>query len=61
MRTILLNALCVLVLLLSSCGQEEEQKQTAPPDIAVFQTKSQEVPIYREYVGQVFGFKDIAI
>jgi membrane fusion protein (multidrug efflux system) len=27
----------------------------------VFQTKAQEVPIYREFVGQVFGFKDIAI
>jgi len=61
MKKILLNALCVLVLLLSSCGQEEEQKQAAPPDVAVFQTKAQEVPIFREYVGQVFGFKDIAI
>ncbi|MCD6271679.1 MAG: efflux RND transporter periplasmic adaptor subunit, partial [Deltaproteobacteria bacterium] len=30
-------------------------------DVEIFQTKSHPVPIYREYVGQVFGFKDIAI
>jgi len=63
MKTILLNLLCILVLLLSSCSKEkeEEQKQTAFQDIEIFQTKSHAVPIYREYVGQVFGFKDIAI
>jgi membrane fusion protein (multidrug efflux system) len=63
MKTILLNLLCILVLLLSSCSKEkeEEQKQTTFQDVEIFQTKSQTVPIYREYVGQVFGFKDIAI
>ncbi|MCD6271587.1 MAG: efflux RND transporter periplasmic adaptor subunit [Deltaproteobacteria bacterium] len=63
MKTILLNLLCILVLLLSSCSKEkkEEQKQTAFQDVEIFQTKSHPVPIYREYVGQVFGFKDIAI
>ena len=61
MKTILLNLLCILVLLLSSCSKEEEQKQTAFQDVEIFQTKSHPVPIYREYVGQVLGFKDIAI
>ena len=61
MKTILLNLLCILVLLLSSCSKEEEQKQTAFQDVEIFQTKAHPVPIYREYVGQVLGFKDIAI
>ena len=51
--------LLVLVLCIS-CNQEE-QAQPAPPDIPVYQTMEQEVPIYREFVGQVYGFKDIAI
>ncbi|MBL0731999.1 MAG: efflux RND transporter periplasmic adaptor subunit [Desulfosarcina sp.] len=63
MKTILLSIVCILVLLFSSCSKEKEDKQkpTPPPDIAVFQTKVQKVPVYREYVGQIFGFKDIAI
>jgi len=51
--------LLVLVLCIS-CNQEE-QAQPAPPDISVYQTMEQEVPIYMEFVGQVYGFKDIAI
>jgi membrane fusion protein (multidrug efflux system) len=47
-------------LLLFSCGKEEPA-QLPPPDITVFQTEAQEVPIYQEFVGQVYGFKDIAI
>ena len=59
-----LNLLCILLfillVLLFSCSKEEQPVLT-PSDIPVYQTKEQEVPIYREYVGQVFGFKDIAI
>ncbi|KKL51441.1 hypothetical protein LCGC14_2295450, partial [marine sediment metagenome] len=40
---------------------EKEQSQIPVPDIPVFETKSQDVPIHREYVGQIFGFKDIGI
>jgi membrane fusion protein (multidrug efflux system) len=43
-----------------SCSQEEKA-ESVPPDIPVFQTTGQEVPIYMEFVGQVYGFKDIAI
>jgi membrane fusion protein (multidrug efflux system) len=50
----------ILPLLLFSCGKEEPA-QLPPPDITVFQTEAQEVPIYQEFVGQVYGFKDIAI
>jgi membrane fusion protein (multidrug efflux system) len=50
----------ILPLLLFSCGKEEPA-QLSPPDITVFQTEAQQVPIYQEFVGQVYGFKDIAI
>lgn len=58
MKTVKLNL--IFALLLSSCAKEAPP-QPSPPDILVFQTQSQEVPIHREYVGQVYGFKDIAI
>jgi len=59
MKTIILNLLCILILLFSACDKKEEQ--LPPPDVVIYQTKAQEVPIYQEFVGQVYGFKDIAI
>jgi len=32
-----------------------------PPEVAVIVTEARDVPIYQEFVGQVYGFKDIAI
>ena len=65
MKTILLNllCLCILILFLSSCSKEkkEEQEQTTFQNVEIFQTKPHTVPIYREYVGNISGFKDIAI
>lgn len=59
---ILLNLICVfLFLLFFSCSKKEEQAAQPPPNVMLFQTEAQEVPIYREFVGQVFGYKDIAI
>jgi membrane fusion protein (multidrug efflux system) len=59
MKKTTLNLLCIFSLLFSACTKEEPKQ--LPPDVTVCQTVAQEVPIYREYVGQVFGFKDIAI
>jgi membrane fusion protein (multidrug efflux system) len=63
MNIIKLNILCIFLVLLSlSCSKKEEKAAAPPPpDVTVFQTEAREVPIYREFVGQVFGFKDIAI
>jgi len=61
MRNIALTLPCILLLLFSSCSQKEEQALPPPPNITVVQTKAQEVPIYQEFVGQIYGFKDIAI
>ena len=54
---ILLPALLTVCL---SCTKEETAEST-PPDIPVFQTVAQEVPIYMEFVGQIYGFKDIMV
>jgi len=43
------------------CACSKDEAIPPPPDVTVYQTQAQEVPIYREYVGQLFGFKDIAI
>jgi membrane fusion protein (multidrug efflux system) len=49
-----------LFLLIISCGKKEQQ-QTPPPEIQVVEVIQKDVPIYREFVGQVYGEKDIPI
>lgn len=62
MRTITLGVFATLLILLSSCiPSKEEPKPVPPPEVQVYQVQAQDVPIHREYVGQVYGFKDIAI
>ncbi|MCJ7684265.1 MAG: efflux RND transporter periplasmic adaptor subunit [Desulfobacteraceae bacterium] len=63
MKKIVLNFLCILFLtLLSACSKDvAKQQQPPPPKVTVYQTEAREVPIYLEFVGQVYGFKDIAI
>lgn len=61
MKTIRLPLVCVFFLSFFSCGQKEPPPQPPPPRVTVYQTRAQAVPIYHEFVGQVFGFKDITI
>ncbi len=62
MRTLPLSLLLGLLFLSASCSKEEESsKPLPPPDVVVFQTEAERVPIHQEFVGQIFGFKDIAI
>ena len=61
MKTMMLRLLCGLLLLALSCSKEEQSKPLPPPDVVVFETKAERVPIHLEFVGQVSGFKDIAI
>jgi len=57
-----IGVLFIISLLLISCGKKEEQSPQLPvPEIPVFVTQEQDVPIYREFVGQIYGFKDIPI
>lgn len=50
----------VITILLVSCGNENKQQLSAP-EIPAFKVNSQKVPIYKEFVGEVFGLKDISI
>ena len=62
MKTIKLILSCILFLLFFSCSQKEEQQaQAPPPQVTVVVTQAKDVPIYQEFVGQIYGFKDIAI
>jgi len=58
----MLKLLCIPLLLFVSCSQKEEvAKAPPPPEVTVIVTEARDVPIYQEFVGQVYGFKDIAI
>jgi membrane fusion protein (multidrug efflux system) len=62
MKTIKLILPCILFLLFFSCSKKEEkQTQAPPPQVTVVVTQAKDVPIYQEFVGQIYGFKDIAI
>ena len=49
-----------VALVLSSCNDEEVKQQT-PQEIPVVKVIKHDVPIFSEYVGQVYGQKDIPI
>jgi len=63
MKGIMIKALCVLCLFLISCDKivEEKKAPTPPPKVTVINAQAEKVLIYQEFVGQVYGFKDIAI
>ncbi|MBW2156999.1 MAG: efflux RND transporter periplasmic adaptor subunit [Deltaproteobacteria bacterium] len=62
MKKITLHLLCISLLVFFSCSQKEEQQaQAPPPQVTVVVTQAKDVPIYQEFVGQIYGFKDIAI
>jgi len=52
-----------LFLSLFSCMVKEETEQAPPPPpkVTVYETVAREVPLYQEFVGQIYGFKDIGI
>jgi len=50
----------ILIINLFSCSGDKQSQGTAP-SIPVYQTQGFDIPIYHEYVGQVYGYKDIAI
>jgi membrane fusion protein (multidrug efflux system) len=48
------------LLFLTSCGGDTQQ-QSEVPEILVYKTKAERVPVYQEFVGEVYGKKDISI
>ena len=52
----------MLFLLFFSCSKKEEQQaQAPPPQVTVVVAQAKDVPIFQQFVGQIYGFKDIAI
>ncbi|MCD4697683.1 MAG: efflux RND transporter periplasmic adaptor subunit, partial [Bacteroidales bacterium] len=50
----------LLAISILSC-KSPEQKEMPPPEIPVIEVIQKDIPIYREFVGQVYGEKDIPI
>lgn len=53
-------AFTILLLTLCSCGKKEPEVMP-PQTFHVFEIKTQSIPIYEEFVGQIYGEKDIPI
>jgi membrane fusion protein (multidrug efflux system) len=51
----------LLLALFIYCRDQEQSAQMQPPEIPVFEVKQQDVPIYNELAGQIYGQKDIPI
>ncbi len=51
----------LLLALLLSCKDQEQAAQMPPPEIPVYEVRQQDVPIYNELAGQIYGQKDIPI
>lgn len=60
MRLKILYPLFILLFLLSSCGSQD-QTQDSPLDIEVYEVTGQQFAVFQEFVGQIYGYKDIAI
>ena len=52
--------LALLLVVISSC-KEKEQQAPPPQPFEVFEVHTKSVPIYQEFVGQIYGEKDIPI
>lgn len=54
------SSILLLILAVSSCA-EKKQKAPPPPEIPVVEVIQKDVPIYQQFVGQVYGYSDIPI
>jgi len=50
-----------LMILFTSCRDQQQAAQMMPQEVPVFEVVQQDVPIYNELVGQIYGLKDIPI
>ncbi len=52
---------CSMLTLLACQKKQEAPPEAPPPEVQVFETEAQDVPIFQEFVGQIYGAEDIAI
>ena len=55
-----ISSALLLILAVASCT-EQEQQAPPPPKIPVVEVMQKDMPIYQEFVGQVYGYSDIPI
>ncbi len=60
MRKITISLIICTSLLQFSCGDGGQSKANLP-EIPVYETKAEAIDIYQEFVGQIYGYKDIAM
>ena len=46
---------------LFACGEQKEAVKAPPPEISVIETRTEDVPLFLEFVGETGGLKDITI
>lgn len=51
----------LLSIVLISCGEDQNKNQAKPVDVSVVKVIKKDTPIYKEFVGQMYGLKDIPI
>ncbi|PQB04176.1 efflux RND transporter periplasmic adaptor subunit [Aureitalea marina] len=51
----------LITVLLVACKGDKDVAQLPPQEIPVFEAQKKDVPIYNEFVGQIYGLKDIPI
>jgi len=54
------GTLILIVMLMVSCSKKQD-KSPPPPTIPVVKVIQKDVPIYKDFVGQVYGYSDIPI
>ncbi len=47
--------------MLQSCSSDKNAKEMPPPPVEVIKVQASDIPIYTEFVGQIYGQSDIAI
>ncbi len=55
-----INILLLIIFTLAAC-KEKNPPPLPPPKIPVIEVKQADVPIYKQFVGQVYGYSDIPI
>lgn len=52
---------CLTSLLFACSGEKQTPAPPPPPDVSVVTTQPRQLPLFKEFVGQTLGLKDIAI
>ncbi len=55
------SSLLIMLFFMATSCKEKEVKTSLPPKIPVVEVIQKDVPIYQEFIGQVYGKKDIPI